>query len=38
VAVFTGVDARGNTLPSGAYLARLRVGDTMEARVMTLVK
>ena len=38
VAVFDGLDAAGNTLPSGSYLARLRVGEVVETRTMTLVK
>ena len=38
VAVFNGLDTAGNTLPSGSYLARLRVGKVVETRTMTLVK
>ncbi len=37
-AVFDGLDAAGVSLPSGAYLARLRVGGMEQMRVMTLVK
>ena len=38
VAEFDGLDTAGNTLPSGSYLARLRIGDVVETRTMTLVK
>lgn len=38
VAVFNGRDAAGNILPSGNYLARLRVGNVVETKSMTLVK
>lgn len=37
-AVFDGRDASGNVLPSGGYLARLRMGGETTARLMTLVK
>ncbi len=37
-AVFDGLDDRGNQLPSGSYLARLRVDEAELSRVMTLVK
>jgi hypothetical protein len=36
--VFDGLDRQGNQLPSGTYLARLRVDGASTARVMTLVK
>ena len=38
VAVFDGLDRRGTQLPSGSYLARLKVGGAETSRVMTLVK
>jgi len=38
VAAFDGLDARGNRLPSGSYLSRLRVGDLEATRVMTMIK
>jgi len=38
VVVFNGLDHRGNQLPSGSYLARLRVDGAETARIMTLVK
>jgi hypothetical protein len=38
VASFDGRDAAGNVLPSGSYLARLRVDGREWSRVMTLVK
>lgn len=37
-AVFDGLDTTGRSLPSGSYLARLRVGATETSRMMTLVK
>lgn len=36
--VFDGLDRQGNQLPSGSYLARLRLDGAETARVMTLVK
>jgi len=38
LAVFDGRDQAGNSLPSGSYLARLRMDGQEQARVMTLVK
>ncbi len=35
---FDGLNGAGRSLPSGSYLARLRVGSTEISRVMTLVK
>jgi hypothetical protein len=37
-AVFDGRDRAGNAVPSGGYLARLRLGDAVESRIMSLVK
>ena len=37
-AMFDGLDAAGRRLPSGAYLARLRVGGAEQMRAMSLVK
>jgi hypothetical protein len=38
LAVFDGRDDAGNSLPSGSYLARLRVDGQEQARLMTLIK
>ena len=37
-AVWNGLNEDGRSVPSGSYLSRLRIGDQVQSRILTLVK
>lgn len=37
-AVWNGQNEAGRSVPSGSYLSRLRIGDQVQSRILTLVK